>query len=148
MPQPPRRPFPPHKGPAADEKSGDRGWDAVAEWYDKLVGEKGSDYHKNVILPAALKMLDAKAGESVIDVCCGQGVLAKPLLDAGIAKFTGIDASRRLIESARSRQGNEPRTRFIIADASSLRSTAESAFLWFCTCVRDACCAVFCAPND
>ncbi len=128
MPQPPRRPFSPRKGPGdrtPTKSNSDGGWDAVAEWYDKLVGEKGSDYHKNVILPAALKMLDARPGESVIDVCCGQGVLAKPMLDAKVAKFVGVDASRRLIESARARHGSDPRVSFIIADACASGSWAD-----------------------
>ncbi len=119
MPAPQRRPFQPQKGrkPAPSGPKNDRGWDPVAAWYDKLVGESGSDYHKNVILPAALRILDPKPGESVIDVCCGQGVLVKPLLDAGIGKFTGVDASPRLIESAKSRHAGDPRVSLIIADA-------------------------------
>ena len=124
MPQPPRRPFPPQRGrkpgaPSAAHKpqQKDRGWDPVAAWYDKLVGESGSDYHQNVILPAALRILDPKPGESVIDVCCGQGVLIRPLLDAKIGKFTGVDASPRLIESAKARHGANPQVSLIVADA-------------------------------
>ena len=121
MPPPPRRPFqhskgrkpgPPSKKPAAP----DRGWDPVAAWYDKLVGESGSDYHQNVILPAALRMLAPRPGESIVDVCCGQGVLAKPLLESGIGKFTGVDASPRLIDAAKARHGNDPRVSWIVAD--------------------------------
>ncbi|MEI6819550.1 MAG: class I SAM-dependent methyltransferase [Verrucomicrobiota bacterium] len=124
MPQPPRRPFPPQRGrrpgpPSAAHKPPhkDRGWDPVAAWYDKLVGESGSDYHQNVILPAALRILDPKPGESVIDVCCGQGVLIRPLLEAKIGKFTGVDASPRLIESAKARHGANPQVSLIVADA-------------------------------
>jgi len=121
MPQSPRRPFRQPQGrkpavPPSRKPSADRGWDPVAAWYDKLVGESGSDYHRHVILPAALRMLDSKAGESVIDFCCGQGVLAKPLLEAGIARFTGVDASPRLIDAAKSRHGGDPRVSFITAD--------------------------------
>ena len=74
MPPPPRRPFQHSKGRKPGPPSGnkpeskDRGWDAVASWYDKLVGESGSNYHQNVILPAALRMLDPQPGESVIDI--------------------------------------------------------------------------------
>ena len=93
------------------------GWDAVADWYDRLVGESGHDYHRHVILPAALRMLDARAGESVADVCCGQGVLIRPLLDAGIARYVGVDASPRLIEAARARHGGNPAVRLHVADA-------------------------------
>ncbi len=120
MPQPPRRPFQPQPGrkPASTPSGNkDRGWDPVAAWYDKLVGETGSDYHQHVILPAALRILEPQPGESVIDICCGQGVLVRPLLNAGIGQFTGVDASPRLIESAKSRHAAEPRVSFIVADA-------------------------------
>ncbi len=118
MPQPPRRPFRPGQKPKAPKHaSPDQGWDPVAAWYDKLVGESGSDYHQHVILPAALRMLDPQKDESIIDVCCGQGVLAKPLLASGIARYVGVDASQRLIQSATQRHAGEPRASFVVADA-------------------------------
>lgn len=108
-------PRPPRKRP---RKPAPTSWDPVAAWYDKLVGESGSDYHRNVILPAALRLLGPVAGRSVIDLCCGQGVLAGPLLEAGATRFTGIDASKRLIQAARKRHGRDPRVRFLVADAT------------------------------
>lgn len=93
------------------------GWDAVADWYDRLVGESGHDYHRNVIVPAALRMLDVRAGESVVDICCGQGVLIRPLLDAKIARYLGVDASSKLIDAARARHGVNPAVKLQVADA-------------------------------
>lgn len=122
MPQPPRRPF--QKKPA----QADQGWDPVAAWYDKLVGDAGSDYHRNVILPATLKLLEVKAGEAVIDVCCGQGVLVKPLLEAKAGKFLGVDASPRLIAAAKARHGNDPRVSLITADACVPGEWADGSF--------------------
>lgn len=132
MPQPPRRPFhrPQGKKTAhsrSNKESGDRGWDAVAAWYDKLVGESGSDYHQNVILPAALRMLDPKPGESIIDVCCGQGVLVKPLLEAGVARVAGVDASPRLIKAAQARFGKNPKISLIVADACKPGAWADGS---------------------
>jgi ubiquinone/menaquinone biosynthesis C-methylase UbiE len=115
-------------GPSAAHKTPppkDRGWDPVASWYDKLVGESGSDYHQNVILPATLRMLAPQPGESIIDVCCGQGVLVRPLLASNVARFTGVDASQRLIESAKSRHGGDPRVSLIVADACLPGSWAD-----------------------
>jgi ubiquinone/menaquinone biosynthesis C-methylase UbiE len=103
--------------PSSRSVSQDQGWDPVAAWYDKLVGESGSDYHRNVILPAALRMLAPSEGESIIDVCCGQGVLAAPLLEKGIVRYTGVDASPRLIAAAKARHGSNPRVSFLTADA-------------------------------
>lgn len=136
MPPLPRRPFPPshgrNSGPTPSKKPAaathSRGWDPVAAWYDKLVGESGSDYHQNVILPAALRMLDPKPGESIMDVCCGQGVLAKPLLESKIARFTGVDASPRLIEAAKNRHGKDPRVEWLVADVCKPGAWADGSY--------------------
>lgn len=135
MPHPPRRPSNDRQGrkpgPYPARKSApqvDRGWDPVAAWYDKLVGETGSDYHQNVILPATLQILDPKPGEAIIDVCCGQGVLVRPLLNANIGKFTGVDASPRLIDAARARHGKDPRVSFITTDACVPGKWADSSY--------------------
>ncbi|MEI6607227.1 MAG: class I SAM-dependent methyltransferase [Verrucomicrobiota bacterium] len=138
MPPPPRRPShtpqqsgpkvsgrkPPEKARAAPSE---QGWDPVAAWYDKLVGDSGSDYHRQVILPATLRLLDPRPGDAVIDVCCGQGVLLKPLLDAGVAKVTGLDASPRLIAAAKARHGTERRVRLITADACAPGAWADGS---------------------
>src|SRR5690606_19976737 len=88
------------KRPPAKRAAGERGWDQVAGWYDKLVGDGGSDYHRHVILPAALRLLAPAAGERILDLCCGQGVLFPLLLEAKAAGVTGVDASPKLIASA------------------------------------------------
>ena len=51
------------KRPAPKKDSREQGWDQVAGWYDKLVGDRGSDYHRNVILPAAMRLLAPSPGE-------------------------------------------------------------------------------------
>jgi ubiquinone/menaquinone biosynthesis C-methylase UbiE len=133
MPSSPRRPFHPSKGNSPGFSQGnksaskDRGWDTVASWYDKLVGEAGSNYHQNVILPAALRMLDAQVGESVVDVCCGQGVMARPLLDQGISKFLGVDASPRLIDFAKSRHA-DPKVSWLVADVCQPGAWANGTY--------------------
>ncbi|MCX6866929.1 MAG: class I SAM-dependent methyltransferase, partial [Verrucomicrobia bacterium] len=117
-------------GPSiSNEKAtvGERGWDPVAAWYDKLVGEAGSDYHRNVIVPAALRLLDAQPGEAVIDVCCGQGVLVRMLLDAGVGRYTGVDASPRLLTAAQARHGKDPRVAWVCADVCQCGAWADGS---------------------
>jgi SAM-dependent methyltransferase len=140
MPPPPRRfsqspkPFPQGKagahrkaGPPPGRAAQDQGWDPVAAWYDKLVGDAGSDYHRQLILPAALRLLAMASGESVVDVCCGQGVLAKVLLELRIGGYLGVDASPRLIEAARRRHGVDGRARFLVADACGPGAWADGS---------------------
>jgi SAM-dependent methyltransferase len=92
-------------------------WDAVAAWYDGWVGDNGSSYHREVAIPALLGLLEPHAGERVLDIGCGQGVLA-PYVAACGANYTGVDASARLIAFAKRRHSNSGR--FLVADAARL----------------------------
>src|SRR5437588_3013817 len=86
---------PPSPGPRTD-------WGNVACWYDQLVGESGSEYHREVVLPGVLRLLACTAGERAIDIACGQGVLCRLLHERGL-EATGVDAARELIAAARER---------------------------------------------
>ena len=97
-------------------------WEQVATWYDGWVGDQGSRYHRAIAIPAALELLGDVSGEAILDVGAGQGVLAPYLVDAG-ASYTGLDASRRLIETARRRHGAIGR--FLVGDARRLQALAD-----------------------
>jgi ubiquinone/menaquinone biosynthesis C-methylase UbiE len=99
-------------------------WNEVAGWYDQLVGEKGSDYHRNVIIPGALRLLKPQKGERIIDVACGQGVFCRELARGG-AVVTGVDAAADLIKAARARS---PQIKYLVADAASLKTVADGSF--------------------
>lgn len=135
QPRKPARPRPGSARPARGAKPA--GWDQVAAWYDKLVGDEGSDYHRNVILPAALRLLDLRPGERVLDLCCGQGVLARRLLELDAGFVLGVDASAKLIDAARSRGPREAlqpdndgqrRLQFAVRDARDLGPLADGSF--------------------
>ena len=92
-------------------------WDHVAAWYDGWVGHRGSRYHVGRAIPAAIDLLDPLPGEHILDVGAGQGVLAPHVASRG-ARYTGVDASPRLIEIARRRHGRDGR--FLVGDARDL----------------------------
>lgn len=94
-------------------------WERVATWYDGWVGERGSAYHQQVAIPATLELLDARAGEEILEIGAGQGVLAPYVVDAG-ARYTGVDASRRLIAAAKRRHGSLHDATFLVGDARRL----------------------------
>jgi ubiquinone/menaquinone biosynthesis C-methylase UbiE len=95
-------------------------WDSVAAWHDGWVGDQGSKYHREVAIPALLGLLQPRTGEHVLDIGCGQGVLASFIAAHG-ASYTGIDASPRLIGLAKRRHANNGS--FIVADAAKLPDT-------------------------
>src|SRR4051794_9941153 len=92
---PERAPPPPAAGPRTD-------WGDVADWYDNLVGESGSEYHREVVLPGVVRLLAPKTGERAADIACGQGVLCRILRERGV-EVTGVDAAAELIRAARER---------------------------------------------
>src|SRR5690606_15995560 len=109
-------------------------WGDVAEWYDGLVGEHGDEYQQKVVLPGVLRLLSVGAGDRVLDVACGQGVLSRLLHARGVS-VTGVDAAEKLIELARQRC--DPSIRFIVADARNLVSlpTISEAHFTAAACV-------------
>lgn len=79
-------------------------WETSSSWYDKLVGAKGHYYHQQVIIPGILNILEKekKAQPHLLDLACGQAVLARHL-PKGI-KYLGIDASASLLDAAKNYQ--------------------------------------------
>ena len=62
-------------------------WGEVAGWYDQLVGESGSEYHREVVLPGVMRLIDPEPGQKIIDIACGQGVLCRLLQHRRLRKL-------------------------------------------------------------
>lgn len=118
-------PYPPRAGthrerpptPTSRPQASQGGWEAVAGWYDRLVGPTGSDQHRLAVIPATLDALRPIRGESVLDLGCGQGVLG-PVLGKIPVRYTGVDASRSLIRLAVERHASCGQ--FLMGDARRL----------------------------
>ena len=100
-------------------------WGNVASWYDQLVGESGSEYHRQVVLPGVLRLLSPEPNQKIIDIACGQGVLCRILHERGV-EVTGVDAARPLIDAARQRGPQS--IRYEVADARELNFLPEHFF--------------------
>jgi SAM-dependent methyltransferase len=99
------------------KKNSATSWENVEQWYSSCVGEKGHYYHQSLILPATLRLLAIKEKSrlSILDLGCGQGVLARCLPNQ--MSYFGIDASESLIRQAK-KLSEHPNTHFIHADAT------------------------------
>ena len=115
----------PKRDPSKPQHTQRTDWGDVAAWYDQLVGESGSEYHRAVVLPGVLRLLAPQPGQKVIDIACGQGVLCRTLHERG-AEATGVDGSPELIDAARKR-GPEA-IRYDVADARELHFLPAQRF--------------------
>lgn len=111
------------------DKKKDTSWESAEPWYQRCVGEKGHYYHQSIILPSSLKLLGitAKSKGSLLDLGCGQGVLARRLPD-GI-EYVGIDSSASLIRDAK-KQTNQENRQFFIKDATKPLNLEKKDFDW------------------
>ena len=117
----------PRRGAAPGGPAGsptETSWERVATWYDGWVGDRGSTYHRELGIPAVLDLLQPRRGERILDVGGGQGVLARPLVEAG-ASVTVVDASPRLVAAAKRRHGRLRGARFLVGDARRLPAVAD-----------------------
>jgi SAM-dependent methyltransferase len=90
-------------------------WQKVSRWYGELVGKEGHYFHQHVILPRSLRLLELKEDSSLLDLACGQGVLARQIPPS--VAYQGVDASPSLISQAKKMDKN-PRHTYIVADVS------------------------------
>lgn len=100
-----------------------KGWDPLADWYHGMVGENGSKFQQKLAIPAVKELLAPQAKELILDVGCGQGVLAPHIIKAG-AVYTGFDLSQKLISRANQRKLKT--AEFLIGDASKPNPNVEA----------------------
>lgn len=93
----------------------DTSWGKVSKWYGEIVGEKGHFFHQTIVIPGALRLLSLKEGDKLLDVACGQGVLARRL--PGEVSYTGIDLAHGLIADAK-RMDKNKKHQYLVADVT------------------------------
>jgi len=113
------RPRPARRLRATNRKSAvATSWDPLAEWYDGWMGQEGSKHHQ-LVMPTVLELLAVEFGDTVLDLGCGQGVLAEPVVKAG-GRYLGVDASNTLIDIAWNRHNLGRSANFIVGDVTKL----------------------------
>lgn len=90
-------------------------WEKNSHWYHRIVGEKGHYYHQHLVLPAVLRQLQLKATDTLLDLGCGQGVLARAI--SSEIEYWGIDSSSGLISQAK-HLDQQRRHHYLIGDVT------------------------------
>jgi ubiquinone/menaquinone biosynthesis C-methylase UbiE len=99
-------------------KKVDTSWGNVAGWYADHLKDPDS-YHNKVILPNLLRIMDIKAGDTVLDLACGTGFFSQAFVNAG-ATVMGVDLGTELLKIAKQ---NVPTATFISSSAHDLSKT-------------------------
>jgi 2-polyprenyl-3-methyl-5-hydroxy-6-metoxy-1,4-benzoquinol methylase len=111
-------------------KESQRIWNQNARWWDARMGE-GNDWHTRLIAPAVMRLLELRAGETVADLACGNGLLSREMARQG-ARVMGCDFSAEFLECARARSaeyGDRIEYRFMdLADAEQLAGLGAEQF--------------------
>jgi len=100
-------------------------WQPVSRWYDQAVGSQGHYYHQHLILPGVTRLLELRSDSKLLDLACGQGVLARAL-DQSVS-YVGIDMAKGLITTAQQQNSSE-RHQFLVGDVSKSLTIKEQNF--------------------
>lgn len=101
----------------------DTSWGQVAEWYDKHL-ESDNTYHAQVVAPNLLRVVDLKAGESLLELGSGQGYFIEKFLQ--ISKdVTGVEIGKPLVEIAKKKF---PSAKFVVGNAEDQKILAGEKF--------------------
>lgn len=77
-------------------------WEQLADDWDERMGDTDNQYHREIIRPATLKLLDPHPGEYILDAACGNGNFSRFMAGMGV-KVAAFDYSATLIEHAKKR---------------------------------------------
>ena len=85
----------------ADERAHEA-WDALAEYWDEQMGERGNAFHQLLIGPNVERLLEIEPDQRVLDLACGTGYFLRRLIDLGV-EVVGADFSAEMLKQARQR---------------------------------------------
>jgi ubiquinone/menaquinone biosynthesis C-methylase UbiE len=98
------------------KRFGHSSWQKVAPWYNRLTeGGQGHYYHQHVVIPGVLNLLSLSPGSTLLDLACGNGVLAKAIPDN--VNYFGVDNAPSLINEAK-RTDRNPNHKYLISDVT------------------------------
>jgi 2-polyprenyl-3-methyl-5-hydroxy-6-metoxy-1,4-benzoquinol methylase len=98
-------------------------WNRKAAFWDQYMGE-GNAWHLQLVSPAVERLLAVRPGEMILDIACGNGMLARRLALLG-AQVVACDFSEVFIELARARTAESgERIEYLVVDATNREELA------------------------
>jgi SAM-dependent methyltransferase len=107
-------------------------WNRKAAFWDGLMGADGNEFYRAVVRPAQNRLLALQWNEVVLDVACGNGLVARELSRVA-SRVIACDISAEMIELARARSIVDGITNvdYAVVDATderALRALGEGKF--------------------
>jgi SAM-dependent methyltransferase len=95
-------------------------WDANAQWWDDRIGD-GNEFQTLLIEPATERLLDVRAGDTILDAACGAGRFARRMAALG-ARVVAFDYSAAFIARARERTPAHAAIEYHVVDGANLEA--------------------------
>lgn len=95
-------------------------WDANARWWDDRIGD-GNDFQVLLIEPPTERLLNVRAGDTILDAACGAGRFARRMAELG-ARVVAFDYSAAFIARARERTSSETAVEYHVLDAADSKA--------------------------
>lgn len=92
-------------------------WNGNAAFWDERMAE-GNAFQLDLVAPATERLLALEPGESVLEIACGNGVMARRLAHLG-ARVLATDFAESMIERARARGDGGGAIEYRVVDATS-----------------------------
>jgi SAM-dependent methyltransferase len=84
-------------------------WDANAAFWDARMAE-GNDFHRELVAPAAERLLNLQPGEEVLEIACGTGQFSRAMAELGV-NVLATDFSEGMLDRAERRSEQRPELR-------------------------------------
>ncbi len=75
-------------------------WDTNANFWDERMGDKGNQWHLELIAPSSIELLGLLKENHLLDIGCGNGLFARRMAEDGM-KVTAIDFAAQNIDNAK-----------------------------------------------
>lgn len=106
-------------------------WENLAGFWDEYMGDEGNDFHRLLVAPTALRLLEPKPAQRILDAACGNGAFARQLARLGV-EVVGCDVSPTFVERAAQRsQSFAEQVSYQVVDLTELEqilSLGEASF--------------------